>query len=159
MALKYLENRGINQDSVNQFNLGVYSKNGSQWIAIPHYQGDNLVNIKFRSLPPADNTFRRIPDCKSILFNVDALHGKDEIIITEGEIDAITLLQAGIDNVIGATNGAGAFDAEWVDQLKPIKKSILSMTQIKLAGRDLGQLQSDLDIADATISCCRTARA
>ena len=52
-AMKYLLGRGINQDSIDQFKLGYYQNNGKKWLTIPHYQGKNLVNIKFRSLPPS----------------------------------------------------------------------------------------------------------
>lgn len=125
-AMAYLHGRGILDESIERFRIGLYSNKGTRWITIPHYQGGELVNIKFRSLPPAEKTFRRIPDCKSVLFNVDALKGRQEIILTEGELDAISLIQAGADNVIGATNGAGAFDPEWIDQLKTLKKIFIA---------------------------------
>jgi 5S rRNA maturation endonuclease (ribonuclease M5) len=121
-VMEYLRGRGINQDSIDKFKLGLYQNNCTKWLTIPHYQGDSLLNIKFRSLPPAEKTFRRIPDCKSILFNIDSLNGHDEVFICEGELDAISLIQQGIENAIGATNGCGSFDPEWVDQLKDLKK-------------------------------------
>jgi len=124
-ANEYLAGRGINQDSINRFRLGVVQKNNDRFLSIPHFQGGDVQNIKFRSLPPANKTFRRIPDCRSILFNADAIKGQKEIIITEGELDAITLVQAGIENVVSGTAGAGSFDPEWIDQLKPFKKIYL----------------------------------
>ncbi len=119
----YLSGRGISSESVKQFNLGVYKK---KWLTLPHYQNKKLVNIKFRSIPPEKKTFRRLPDCKSILFNVDVLNSaNEEVYICEGEFDAITLVQHGITNAISNTIGAGSFDAEWIDQLKKIKKIFL----------------------------------
>lgn len=121
-AIAYLKDRGITQESVDRFKLGLYRGSGTSWLAIPHYQNKELANIKFRSLPPAKKTFKRISGCKSILFNVDALHVQKEIYVTEGELDAITLLQAGIENVVSGTTGAGSFDPEWIDQLKTVGK-------------------------------------
>jgi len=124
-GVTYLESRGINQESIKRFKLGIYQNNGTKWLSIPHFQGKALKNIKFRSLPPAEKTFKRVKGCQSVLFNPDALKGQKEIYITEGELDTITLIQAGIENVVSGTTGAGSFDAEWIDQLKSIKKIYL----------------------------------
>jgi len=121
-AMDYLKGRGINIDTIKRFKIGFAHKDNIDYIAIPHYRSDKLVNIKFRSLPPAKKTFRRIPDCKSVLFNGDCIKGQKEIFITEGEIDCISLIQAGIENAVSGTTGAGSFDPEWIDQFKPIQK-------------------------------------
>jgi twinkle protein len=77
-------------------------------------------------LPPAKKDFRRVKDCRSILFNGDAIesHG-EEIFITEGEIDALTLWDQGIKNVVGITTGAGSLDPSWIDQLQVVNKIYL----------------------------------
>jgi twinkle protein len=84
-----------------------------------------LVNIKSRTLPPAEKDFRRITGYPSILFNGDCVEGTEEVYICEGEIDALTLWQAGIKNVVGVTCGAGTFHPEWIDQLAKAKKIFL----------------------------------
>ena len=122
-AMGYLKSRGIAAVSVVRFQLGLSTdQNGGRWLTIPHIVRGEVLNIKSRSLPPADKTFRRETGCRSVLFNADAIAKHQEIIITEGEIDAITLLQAGFQNAVGATNGAGAFDADWVKQLESARK-------------------------------------
>ena len=124
-ALDYLKSRDINQESIGRFKLGLSCENGIRWLTIPHFQGQDLLNIKYRSLPPAKKTFKRIQGCKSILFNADCLQEHKEIFITEGEFDAITLIQAGVKNAVGCTTGAGSFDPEWIDQLKAMAKIYL----------------------------------
>ena len=127
-ALQYITDaRKIGIETAEAFRIGLQiDQDGSRWLTIPHYESGKLVNIKSRSLPPAEKTFRRVRDCRSILFNGDALEAhKDEIIITEGEIDALTLLDRGIRNVVGATTGAGSFDPAWIDQLQAVRKIIL----------------------------------
>ena len=133
-AMEYVLGRGINKESISRFKLGFFQNSGKKWLTIPHFQSKNLVNIKFRSLPPAEKTFKRIPGCKSILFNIDSLNGYEQVFICEGEIDTIYLIQEGIENAIGATTGSGSFNPEWVDQLKDFKK-----IYIVYDGDDAGQ--------------------
>ncbi len=127
-ALGYVtEKRGLSLETVKHFRLGLEIDNaGGRWLSIPHYEGGKLVNIKSRSLPPAQKTFRRVKDCRSILFNADIIkQSADELFITEGETDAMTLWNSGIKNVVGVTTGAGSFDAGWIDQLQDVKRIIL----------------------------------
>ncbi len=124
-GLDYLRSRGISPETADRFCLGLEQDKGMRWLSIPHFQKGRLLNIKFRSMPPAEKTFRRIPGFRSILFNADCLAGKEEIFITEGELDAITLVQAGIENVVSGTTGAGSFEAEWIDQLKNVNRVYL----------------------------------
>lgn len=123
-GLSYLtEVRGFSLEAVNYFKLGMeVDRDGSKWLSIPHLAKGDLVNIKSRSLPPAEKSFRRVPGCPSVLFNTDVLEGAEDIFISEGEIDAIALWDKGIKNVVGVTTGAGSFDPEWIDQLKGVKK-------------------------------------
>jgi len=127
-ALQYVtETRGLSIETVKAFKIGLETdKNGGYWLTIPHYEKGKLINIKSRSLPPTEKTFRRVKDCRSILFNSDCLETyKDRILICEGEIDALTLWNHGIKNVVGVTAGAGSFDPAWIDQLKNVKNIIL----------------------------------
>ncbi len=118
--------RGISLETVKTFKIGLEIDKYGRWLTIPHYEKGKLINIKSRSLPPAEKTFRRVKDCRSILFNGDVIGAnKEEIFITEGEIDALTLIDQGIKNVVGITTGAGSFDPSWIDQLQAAKKIIL----------------------------------
>jgi len=115
--------RGISIEAINHFKIGLkIGKDGGRWLSIPHCAGGKLVNVKYRSLPPAKKTFRRIEGCKSILFNMDALEGQEEVYLCEGELDAVTLWDQGIKNVVATTTGAGGLDPEWIDQLSKVMK-------------------------------------
>jgi twinkle protein len=125
-GLEYvIETRGISMEAITHFKLGLIDKDGTKWLAIPHYVRGELLNIKSRSFPPAEKTFRRIANCPSVLFNADSLGAVDTIFIAEGELDAISLWGRGIKNVVGVTTGAGSFDPEWIDRLKELKKIYL----------------------------------
>jgi len=123
-SLEYVTGaRGISRETLEHFKLGLeIDQAGSRWLTIPHFSKGKLVNIKSRSLPPAEKTFRRVAGCPSVLFNADVIAGADELFISEGEIDALTLWDQGIKNVVGATTGAGSFDPSWIDQLEKIKR-------------------------------------
>jgi twinkle protein len=127
-AMNYVtQTRGISIETVKAFKIGLQiGSTGGRWLAIPHYERGKLVNIKSRSLPPAKKDFRRVKDCRSVLFNGDTIEAYgNEIYIAEGEIDALTLIDQGINNAVGITTGAGSFDPEWIDQLQTVKKIIL----------------------------------
>ncbi len=124
-ALQYLNARGITTDSIRRFKLGVKAHKGKRWLSIPHGRGGNWLNIKYRSLPPAEKAFEREQGCRSVLFNGDAIDKHESIILTEGELDNITLLQHGFENAVGTTGGAGSFDADWVVKLEKTKKIYL----------------------------------
>lgn len=121
-ALKYLNDRGITADTVRRYRLGVRNRDEERWLSIPHIEGRELVNIKYRRLPPHEKMFEREFNCKSVLFNGNAVEKNHSIIIVEGELDAITLLQNGFENVVSVTNGADSFDSDWVKKLEPLNK-------------------------------------
>jgi len=128
-ALGYVaETRGLSIETVKAFKIGLLiDKDGNQWLTIPHFEKGKLINIKSRSLPPAEKTFRRVKDCRSVLFNSDCLTtNKSMVYLCEGEIDALTLWDKGEKNVIATTTGAGSFDPAWIDQLKDVKKVIIA---------------------------------
>lgn len=127
-ALKYVtETRGLSLETVKAFKIGLQiDDHEKQWLTIPHYEKDKLINIKFRSLPPAEKTFRRVKDCRSILFNSDCIPtSKSMVYLCEGEIDALSLWDKGEKNVIATTTGAGSFDPAWIDQLADVKTIVI----------------------------------
>lgn len=127
-VLEYLlDKRKLDVEIVKQYKLGVsVDKDGVKWLTIPHYENGKLMNVKSRSLPPAEKTFRRVKDSKSILFNSDCIKTHlEQIFICEGEIDALTLLSIGVKAVVAVTNGASSFDPEWIDQLSDVSKIVL----------------------------------
>lgn len=127
-ALAYVTmTRGLSIETVKAFKIGLeIDRNGVHWLTIPHYEKGMLINIKSRSLPPAEKTFRRVKDCRSVLFNSDCLNSETSTVyLCEGEIDALTLVDKGEKAVVATTTGAGSFDPAWIDQLKDVQKIII----------------------------------
>lgn len=116
-AVKYFESRMISQKTLNK--LKVYSDN--EWmpqfqkvievICFPFFVNNNLINIKFRG---AKKSFKLNSGSKLVWYNYDAILENDEIIITEGEIDCLSLIEVGFNNCISVPNGAQ--NVEFLDE-------------------------------------------
>jgi len=117
------EERGIPPTAMEKYHLGVstqkYEGKMVKTLVIPYFYKHDLVNAKFRILPPEPKGFFRLPKGESILFNYDNIDAtKKYIFICEGELDAISLANAGETNIVSITVGAKSFRPEWYDLLK-----------------------------------------
>ena len=121
------EKYGFGVDEIETFRLGLRVSEGMPWLVIPYFEGDVLTNVKYRTLPPAEKTFRREKDMKSSLFNVDKADlSISTCFIVEGETDTITAhMLLGLKNVFGNTVGARGFKAEWKDFLSQFERIYL----------------------------------
>ena len=111
-ALEYLHGRGITDDSIERFNLGYcaawkHSKAGervnpSRRIIIPRTAGTYTARMidKPRNQWEEDYS-KQVQGRQKDLFNLGALEMAETPIICEGELDAISLCQAGADSVVG----------------------------------------------------------
>lgn len=116
-AVKYFEGRMISQKTLNK--MRVYSDNEfmPQFVSVmevmcfPYFYNDKLINIKYRG---AKKSFKLVSGAELILWNIDCIKDNEEIIITEGEIDALTFVENGFDNTISVPNGANK-NLEYLD--------------------------------------------
>ena len=110
-TLDYFRARGISPSTLEAFGVrqGVmFSRaRGARVSAIlfPYYLRGQLRNIKTRS---ACKEFTLEKGCELLPYHIDAIEGRPECIITEGEIDALSFAECGRDDVISVPNGAGA---------------------------------------------------
>lgn len=122
-AQGYMTGRGFTLDTCKAHRIGF--KPG--WVGLPTFRDGKCVVIKWRSLPPAEKTFRREPPgAESLLYNGDVLKtNPKEVIVAEGEMDALALLQAGFPHVVGIPTGASSLPEECVVPLKKVRKVFL----------------------------------
>jgi len=124
-ALKWFEGRMISQKTLIQ--MGIHSdtefmpQTGKKEsvICFPYLRDGKLVNIKYRT---GDKKFKLFKDAELVFYNVDMLYseastGIGSIIITEGEIDALSFIEAGMPGVISVPNGAGSTSLEYMDSV------------------------------------------
>lgn len=80
-------------------------------ICFPMFKDDKLINVKYRG---RNKTFKLASGAELIWYNYNALKSNESIIIVEGEIDLLTWIENGYDNVISVPNGAGP-NVEYLD--------------------------------------------
>ena len=119
-VVKWFEGRGVSNNTLLRFKI----TESSEWmpqtegnmncICFNYYQEDNLVNIKFRD---GKKNFKLSKDAKLIFYNIDSIKESEDCIITEGEIDTLSLYEAGYHNVVSVPNGAskGSQKLEYLD--------------------------------------------
>lgn len=122
-VLDYLHSRGLTDQTISNFKVGQNSKGE---IAFPYILNKKLVNIKSLAIERTDGkkNMHNIIGAKPSLFNQDNVEG-DTLVITEGEICAMSLWQYGIKNVVSVQNGAGdqksiAESWDWLSNFKTI---------------------------------------
>lgn len=108
-AVKWFTGRMISQKTLNR--MQIYSDNEympqhnsiQEVICFPFFFQDKLYNIKFRG---PQKSFKQVAGAELIFYNLDAVLNYKEIIIVEGEIDALSYIECGIENVISVPAGA-----------------------------------------------------
>lgn len=108
-AVKWFTGRMISQDTLVK--MRIYSDEEFMpqhskvvpVICFPFFFQNNLVNIKYRG--PL-KSFKMHTGSELLFYNQDALLNNEQIIIVEGEIDALSFIQCGFDNVVSVPNGA-----------------------------------------------------
>jgi twinkle protein len=134
-AVKWFEGRMISQKTL--IRMKIYSDNEFMpqfakevpVMCFPYFLGEKLVNIKYRG---PEKSFKLVSGAELIFWNINCLAEASEVIIVEGEIDALTLIQAGFDNVVSVPNGANK-NLEYLDtcieMFTPIKKIFIATDQ------------------------------
>ena len=72
-------------------------------IKFNYYMGDQLINIKYRD---GRKNFKLYKGAEKIFYNINSIIGHSECIIVEGEMDALSLYEVGLHNVVSVPNGA-----------------------------------------------------
>ncbi len=131
--------RGFTDATIKAFALGMEVVQGEPWLVIPLRDiNQRIVNLRFRSVPPAKKTFRMCMGRELPLYGIDRITGKptDTITLVEGELDVVALYQYGVTvNCVSTTAGAGCFKDEWYDALEPYASFVLCYDNDK-AGKE-----------------------
>lgn len=107
---KYLESRGISKQTADRFKLFSSRKyfkrldSESDCIGFPYYRDGNLVSAKYRSFP--DKDFTQEAGGAHDFFGIDQVDPSLPLVIVEGEIDCLSVVEAGVLNVVSVPGGA-----------------------------------------------------
>ena len=106
----WLAGRGISKETADRMKLFASDKyfgrlnKTSDAIGFPYYRNGALVSAKYRSFPEKD--FTQEAGGAHDFFGIDQVEKGKPIVIVEGEIDCLTLMEAGIANVVSVPSGA-----------------------------------------------------
>ena len=107
--VKWFGKRGISEPTVAHWKIGESKEYFPQIekrrnaVNFNYYRKGELVNVKFRD---AEKNFKMVKDAELIFYGLDNIKEMDTIYITEGEMDALSLHEAGIYSVCSVPNGA-----------------------------------------------------
>ncbi len=105
-VISYFQKRGISEAVLKAESIGYgQSWKDKQGIQFPYYKSGVAVNVKHRS---HDKDFRQEKDAEKCLYRFDQIAKckGDTLIVTEGEIDTLSFLEAGFDMVSSIPDGA-----------------------------------------------------
>lgn len=112
---RYFDQRKISRETVDAFKVASDSKGN---IVFPFYENGSLVFVKYRKPrkhQPTDRSPKewREPGTKAILFGMDSCSFSKPLVICEGQIDAMALCEAGVQNVVSVPSGCE--DTSWIE--------------------------------------------
>ena len=128
-AVEYMKSRGISEAVTRRFNITVQNEHPNV-LVFPFYdETGKLMFIKYRK-----TDFKRgidknkewsEKDTMPILFGMDQCKGFDRLIITEGQIDSLSVIESGIENAVSVPTGANGFtwfsyNYHWITQFREI---------------------------------------
>ena len=108
-VLKWFESRGISPQTLDYCNVTETKEwmpqtgKDENTIRFNYYMGNELINIKYRD---GRKNFKLYKGAEKIFYNINSIIGHDSCVITEGEIDALSFVEAGVRNVVSVPNGA-----------------------------------------------------
>ena len=107
--LGWFRSRGIKQPTIVRNKITEKSewmpqvKKKRNVICFNYYRDSQVINIKYRD---GAKNFKQVAGAEKIFYKLDDIKGKKEIIITEGEMDALSFEEAGYKNCVSVPDGA-----------------------------------------------------
>ena len=141
-AVDWFASRGITTTTINR--LGITSgtiympqvQKEVHAVQFNYFKNGKVVNIKYRD---KDKNFKMVAGAELTLYCMDLCQDKEYVIICEGEMDAASYWEAGLQ-AVSVPNGAGSGRLEYLDNtidfLLSFKKVYIS-TDMDKPGRDL----------------------
>ncbi len=128
-AIDYLTNRGISKEVIEQYEITCQSKNNAI-LVFPFFDENKIMQfVKYRrtdyNKENHSNKEWCEANCKPILFGMKQCKDFKRLIVTEGQIDSLSVATAGIDNAVSVPTGAKGFTWipycwEWVRKFEEI---------------------------------------
>ncbi len=107
--MDWFKKRGISEQTISDLRISegleFMPQTGAKenTMQFRYYLNGELINVKYRTL---DKLFKLESGAELIPYNLDSITGKSTCIITEGEMDCLSFIEAGYKNCISVPNGA-----------------------------------------------------
>ena len=108
-VVEWFKSRGISQKTLEDLNVSegpeYMPQTGKEenTIKFNYFMGNQLINIKYRD---GRKNFKLYKGAEKVFYNINSIVNNDTCVIVEGEIDALSLHEAGVPNVVSVPNGA-----------------------------------------------------
>ena len=127
---QYLFDRGLTAESISAYRIGEIAEIGpfpgwksehsmkGPWIVLPSFHGKELIAVKYLHVQRKDGKKLTLvePGCEPVLFGWQAIpDNARSVVITEGEIDAITYHAYGFPALSVPFGGGKAGKQQWID--------------------------------------------
>lgn len=113
-AVTYLEKRGISEGTAERFQITT-QKDRDNILVFPFFDENNVLQfVKYRKTDFDKSRDKNKEwceaDCKPILFGMNQCNMNNKtLILTEGQIDSLSVAEAGIENAVSVPTGAKGF--------------------------------------------------
>lgn len=97
-TVAWFAKRAISKDTLNKFMIFTkdefmpQTQHNESCICFPYFRDGQLINIKYRDIK---KNFKLVKDAELIFYNLPSIGDKKKVIITEGEIDCMSVYEAG----------------------------------------------------------------
>ena len=100
-------------------------------IQFPYMLNNKCVNVKYRD---REKSFQLEKGGTLVFYRLDSIKEEQPIIITEGEMDALSCVEAGMENVVSVPNGAEATRMEYLEEEREMEKIARLVSEINAYG-------------------------
>lgn len=116
-AVRYLEGRGISRTVTERYHISA-RKDNENVLVFPFYDENHTLRfVKYRKTDFDKERDKNKEWCEKdtmpILFGMDQCQDFSRLVITEGQIDSLSVAEAGIPNAVSVPNGARGFT--WIE--------------------------------------------
>lgn len=105
---KWFQDRGISLSTIRKLRI----TDGLEWMPVAdremmtiqfnYFIDSTLVNVKYRD---SMKHFKMFKDAEKVFYNIDSIRFSNSCVIVEGEMDAASIVEAGINTVVSVPNG------------------------------------------------------
>lgn len=128
-AIDYLKSRGISEQVCREYEITTREDDKKVLVFPFKDESGELKFIKYRNTDPQEGQSKEFCEkkCMPILFGMNHIQNFDRLVMTEGQIDSLSVTEAGIANAVSVPNGKNGFT--WVphcwDFLQKFKQIVI----------------------------------